>query len=67
LIAAVELAPRPGAPNARGLEAHVKAFEKGVYMRVSGDTIAFAPPLIVQKAEIDQLFGTAREVLKALA
>ena len=67
LIAAIELAPRPGAPSARGLEAHVKAFEKGCYMRVSGDTIALAPPLIVQKAEIDQLFGTAREVLKALA
>ena len=67
LIAAIELAPRPGAPSARGLEAHVQAFEKGVYMRVSGDTIAFAPPLIVQKAEIDQLFGTAREVLNALA
>jgi beta-alanine--pyruvate transaminase len=67
LIAAIELAPRAGAPSARGLEAHVKAFEKGCYMRVSGDTIALAPPLIVQKSEIDQLFGTAREVLKSVA
>ena len=67
LIAAIELAPRPGAPNARGLDAHVKAFEKDLYMRVSGDTIALAPPLIVSKPEIDQLFGTVREVLKGLA
>jgi len=67
LIAAIELAPRPGAPNARGLDAHVKAFEKGSYMRVSGDTIALAPPLIIQKSEIDQLFGTVRDVLRALA
>ncbi len=67
LIAAIELAPRAGAPGARGLEAHIKAFEKGVYMRVTGDVIAFAPPLIIQKAEIDQLFGVAREVLKSLA
>jgi beta-alanine--pyruvate transaminase len=67
LIAAIELAPRPGAPSARGLEAHVKAFEKDAYIRVSGDTIALAPPLIIQKSEIDQLFGTVREVLKTLA
>ncbi|TAK42730.1 MAG: aminotransferase class III-fold pyridoxal phosphate-dependent enzyme, partial [Betaproteobacteria bacterium] len=67
LIAAVELAPRAGAPGARGFEAHVKAFEKGAYIRVSGDILAFAPPLIIQKSEIDQLFGTAREVLKTLA
>ena len=67
LIAAGELAPRAGAPGARGFEAHVKAFEKGAYIRVSGDILAFAPPLIIQKAEIDQLFGIAREVLKTLA
>jgi len=67
LIAAIELAPRPGAVGARGLEAHIKAFEKGAYIRTTGDVLAFAPPLIIQKAEIDQLFGTAREVLSALA
>jgi beta-alanine--pyruvate transaminase len=67
LIAAIELAPRPGAPNTRGLDAHVKAFEKDAYIRVSGDTIALAPPLIIKKSEIDQLFGTVREVLKTLA
>jgi beta-alanine--pyruvate transaminase len=67
LIAAIELAPRPGAPNTRGLDAHVKAFEKDAYIRVSGDTIALAPPLIIQKSEIDQLFGTVRDVLKGLS
>ena len=67
LIAAIELSPRAGVVGTRGFEAHLKAFEKGVYMRVTGDTIALAPPLIVQKSEIDQLFGTVREVLKTLA
>jgi len=67
LIAAIELAPRPGAVGARGLEAHIRAFEKGTYIRSTGDVLAFAPPLIIQKAEIDQLFGTTREVLSALA
>ena len=67
LIAAIELAPRPGAVGARGFEAHLKAFEKGAYIRVTGDILAFAPPLIIQKSEIDQLFGVAREVLQTLA
>jgi len=67
LIAAIELAPRPGAPGARGLEAHLKAFEKDSYIRSTGDVLAFAPPLIIQKSEIDQLFQTAREVLRTIA
>jgi beta-alanine--pyruvate transaminase len=67
LIAAIELAPRPGAPGARGLETHIKAFEKGSYIRSTGDVLAFAPPLIIQKAEIDQLFATAREILRTVA
>jgi len=42
---------------------HTRAFEKGAYVRVTGDIIALAPPLIIQKAEIDQLFGIVRDVL----
>jgi beta-alanine--pyruvate transaminase len=66
LIAAIELAPRPGKVGARGFEAHLKAFEKGAYIRSTGDVLAFAPPLIIQKSEIDQLFGVAREVLRGI-
>jgi beta-alanine--pyruvate transaminase len=66
LIAAIELAPRPGKVGARGFEAHLKAFEKGAYIRSTGDVLAFAPPLIVQQSEIDQLFGIAREVLRTI-
>ncbi len=66
LIAAIEFAPRPGAVGARGFDAHVKAFEQGLYMRVTGDIIALAPPLIIEKAQIDELFATLREVLSAL-
>jgi beta-alanine--pyruvate transaminase len=65
LIAAIELAPRAGAPSARGLDVHTAAFERGAYIRVAGDTIALAPPLIVQKSEIDRLFEIVRDVLKS--
>ncbi|HET9733749.1 MAG TPA: aspartate aminotransferase family protein [Burkholderiales bacterium] len=64
LIAAIELAPRAGAPGMRGLDAHVQAFEKGAYIRVAGDIIALAPPLIIRKEEIDRLFEIVRGVLK---
>ncbi len=64
LIAAIELAPRAGAPGMRGLDAHVKAFERGAYIRVAADIIALAPPLIIRKNEIDQLFEIVRDVLK---
>jgi len=36
-------------------------------IRSTGDVLAFAPPLIIQKSEIDQLFATAREVLRSIA
>jgi beta-alanine--pyruvate transaminase len=65
LIAAIELGPRPGAPGTRGLDTHVKAFERGAYIRVAGDTIALAPPLIIGKADIDRLFDIVRAVLKS--
>jgi beta-alanine--pyruvate transaminase len=66
LIAAIELAPREGAAGARGFEAHLKAWERGAYIRVTGDIIALAPPLIIEKPQIDQLFEVVRGVLKEI-
>jgi beta-alanine--pyruvate transaminase len=66
LMVAIELEPRAGAVGRRAYEAFVKAFEGGVLIRVTGDTIALSPPLIVEKREIDRLFETVREVLQAI-
>jgi len=66
LIAAIELAPREGALGARGFEVHLKAWERGAYMRVTGDIIALAPPLIIEKPQIDALFDCLRGVLKEI-
>jgi beta-alanine--pyruvate transaminase len=66
LIAAIELAPREGAVGARGFEVHLKAWERGAYMRVTGDIIALAPPLIIEKPQIDALFDCLRGVLKEI-
>ncbi|NJO22181.1 MAG: aspartate aminotransferase family protein [Sphingomonadales bacterium] len=64
LVAGIELAPRPGAPAARAYEIFVKAFEKGILIRTTGDTIALSPPLIVEPAHVDQLVTTLAELIK---
>jgi beta-alanine--pyruvate transaminase len=66
LMAAVELEPRPGAAGKRAYEAFLKAFEAGVLVRWTGDTLAFSPPLIVQTAQIDRIFAAVREALQGL-
>ena len=58
LIGAVELAPRPGTPGKRGYEVFVECFARGVLTRVAGDTLIFAPPFIVERNHIDQMFET---------
>jgi len=66
LVAGVELQPRAGAPGARAYEALVKAFEKGLLIRTTGDTIALSPPLIISPAQIDELVTTLGDVLKTV-
>ncbi len=66
LIAAVELAPRADAPGKRGYDALVAAFERGALIRVTGDTIALSPPLIIERNQIDELVTTLREVIQSL-
>jgi beta-alanine--pyruvate transaminase len=64
LIAAIELAPIAGKPAARAFDVFVKAFERGIMIRTTGDTIALSPPLIIEKSHIDELFGVLGDVLR---
>ena len=67
LIGAVELAPRAGAPGVRAQEVHAKAWERGVFVRAIGEAIAFCPPLMIDKVQLDQVFGVVGEVLREVA
>ena len=67
LIGAIELAPRAGAPGARALEVHNRAWERGVFVRPIGDNIAVCPPLMIDKVQLDQVFGVVREALAGVA
>jgi beta-alanine--pyruvate transaminase len=66
LIGAVELEPIAGQPTKRAFAAFVEAFEKGILIRTTGDIIAMSPPLIISKAQIDELIGTLGGILKTL-
>ena len=64
LIGAVELEPIPGKPGARGFDVFVRAFEKGLLARVTGDIIALSPPLIIERGHIDELVGKLAEAIR---
>ncbi|MBZ4023936.1 aspartate aminotransferase family protein, partial [Rhodobacter sp. TJ_12] len=57
LIGAVELEPIAGEPTKRAFAAFLKAYEKGILIRTTGDIIAMSPPLIIDKPQIDQLIS----------
>jgi beta-alanine--pyruvate transaminase len=67
LVGAVELAPRADRPGTRAYEVFLRCFEKGVLVRQTGETIAMSPPLIVEKSQIDQIFETLAEAIRAIA
>ena len=66
LVCGIELDPIPGKPTARAFEAFLRAYQKNLLIRTTGDTIALSPPLIVEKKQIDQMFETVGEILKTL-
>jgi beta-alanine--pyruvate transaminase len=66
LMAAIELEPRAGQPGKRAYEVFTKAFEAGVLIRVTGDTIALSPPLIVETSQIDQIFDCVGKMLRSV-
>jgi beta-alanine--pyruvate transaminase len=66
LIGAIELEPIPEAPGRRAHARFVEAFEQGLLVRATGDIIALSPPLIIEKAQIDELFDVLAKVLKSV-
>ena len=64
LVGAIELESIPGEPTKRAFSAFVKAFERGLLIRTTGDIIALSPPLIISKGQIDELIDHVREVIR---
>jgi beta-alanine--pyruvate transaminase len=66
LIGGIELQPVAGKPTQRAFSAFLKAYEKGVLIRTTGDIIALSPPLIIEKNQIDHIVETIGDILETL-
>ena len=66
LMSGIELEARPGAPGKRGTELFHACFDDGLLVRASGDTIALSPPLILEPAHIDEMFGKLATLIETI-
>ncbi|HBR95984.1 MAG TPA: aspartate aminotransferase family protein [Gammaproteobacteria bacterium] len=66
LIAGIELAPDPDRPGARGFEVMKKSWQKGLMVRVTGDTLALSPPFIVTPAQIEDMLSILTDILSEI-
>ncbi|MDN7944058.1 aspartate aminotransferase family protein [Burkholderia multivorans] len=64
LVGGVELKPRDGKPGTRAYDVFVRCYRKGAMIRYTGDILAFSPPLIIEEAQIAELFAIVAEALK---
>ena len=67
LMGAVEVAPRKEGVAARGYDVMVDCFNRGLYLRMSGDSFALSPPLIVEKSHIDDIVSILGDAIKRVA
>ena len=63
LVGAIELEPIKDKPTARAFDVFLRCFDKGLTFRTTGDTVAWSPPLIIEKNHIDDMVSILREVL----
>jgi beta-alanine--pyruvate transaminase len=67
ISAGIDLAARPGAIGERGYEAMERAFhDEDLLIRITGDTLAIAPPLIVSEAQVAEIFEKTARVIRAV-
>jgi len=64
LMAGIEMEARDGKVGARGYDAFTEAFHNyDLLIRVTADTIALSPPLIVEKEHIDQIVYKLKQII----
>ena len=65
MLAALDLAPA-AIPGARGADALKRLYAAGLLIKLTGDTVILAPPLIATAADLDQIGDILRSVLTRL-
>ncbi len=64
LLAAIDVAPAE-APGVRGYELLQRFFEAGLVIKMTGDSVLVAPPLIAERGHVDEICEKLRSVLGA--
>ncbi|MFI4973680.1 MAG: aminotransferase class III-fold pyridoxal phosphate-dependent enzyme [Caulobacterales bacterium] len=67
LVAGIELSPDAHGPGHRGQAVFAECYRRGVSIRVTGDTVAISPPLIVEEAQIDRIVSAIGEAIRLAA
>lgn len=65
LLAAVELEAAPGEPGKFAQAVHAHCFERGVMVRAVGESVVMSPPLVVERAQVDQIISAISAALRA--
>ena len=68
LVAAIDLDPIAGTPGRRAYDAMEKGFhDHGIMLRITADTLALSPPLIISEQQITEIFeDKLPKVLKSI-
>lgn len=64
LVAGIDLTPNGGSPGARGFQTMKAAWNSGLMVRVTGDTVALSPPLIASEDDIDEIVSLLLDAMR---
>jgi beta-alanine--pyruvate transaminase len=66
LLAGIDVDPGDNPPGTRGLGVQKRLWKAGLHIKMTGDSGIIAPPLISERAHVDELCGILRDVLSSL-
>jgi len=64
---ALTLAAYPGEPARRPYEVAMWCWQRGLYVRYSGDTLQFGPAFVMDNADVAEMFNIVGDALRAAA
>jgi beta-alanine--pyruvate transaminase len=68
LVAGIDLASRPDAVGKRAYEVMEKSFHtESAMVRITGDTLALSPPLVISESQIGELFDKIGRAIRAVS
>ena len=66
LMGAIEMEALAEEPGRRGITVFERAFDAGLVIRTTADTIALSPPLVISEDQLHQMFDLLDQALRTL-